>query len=114
MVDGKYLYYSATSTPWTEHPGRARYYDPDMENLAKTISGIYAKHSNLMAEMVRIEPVLVEVMVEEFVDGNPDWLNAVRSHAVTKLTPIEIDALGLESHSLFQKMAQQPKKRGRR
>lgn len=113
VEDGKPARYR-TSSGWSDEPGRAEYYDldTDMSVLVRDVLGCYRGPA---AGTVRIEPVVIEIAVESFVEGHPDWLNALRAHALKKLTPMEIEALGVEQHALFQKMGEpEPKKRGRR
>lgn len=113
VEDGKPAQYLA-STGWTLDPGRATYHEPDGD-MSVLVKAALSAYSRGMSTDVRVEPVLLSLTVEPFVDGNPDWLNALRAHAIKKLTPIEIEALGVEQHALFAKMAEpEPKKRGRR
>lgn len=112
--EGKTMY--ATQTGWSEYPGRAFYFPYENTNFDKLANTLISRHqgAHKFSDHVKIEPVVLKTDVEDFSDDNSELTNAIRKIAVGKLSKIEIDALGLESHALFVKMGQHKKTRKRR
>lgn len=105
----------ASTNGWTEHPGRAMYYstNSNVKDLVKTVISCYGRATGITSD-TKIEPVVVCLGMKPFDTSDPHWINAVREHAIMKLTPIEVDALDVGQHALFVKLAQETKTTRRR